>query len=196
MLAQEWSSLLFLCAYMQINVETCMLWLCSKLKPSFIQSEISEITERVVAVFITLCLSKINFIWLSVIPKLRVHQCLLIHLSLLTILFSYVEQWEPLASATHSLFIFLCQLTNANICWEWFLCTPQEQPFLPSFSPTASVWTWKMSVILRGSWAALTAVGGVSVFNLLQEQAELKHVQLVSRLVSFLFFLLISYREP
>jgi len=160
MLAQKQSSLLFLCACMQVDVKTCMLWLCSKLKPSLIQSEINEISERMMPMFITLCMSKINFIWSSVIPKLRVHQCPLIHLTLLTILSSYMGQWVPLASVTHSLFIFLRQLTRANICWEWFLCAPQEQPFLSSFSPTASVWTWKTSVIPRGSWSPLSAVGG------------------------------------
>lgn len=131
-------SQLFFCAIMQTDMETHWLWLCSKFKPKLNQSKISEVTERTLPIFITLHSSKINFIWSSVIPESRIHQCFSIHHRLLTILCSCTGQWVPSASVTHLLFIFLYQLTSTNTCWEWFQCSLQERSILPPFSPAAA----------------------------------------------------------
>lgn len=177
MQVQEQSSLLLLCAHIQVGVEMCRLLLCSKVKPNLIQSKTNEVTERMVPKFITVHLSKTKLIWSSVIPKFRIHQCLLIHLRLLSILFSCMGQWVPLANVAQSLFIFPCQLTSANICWEWFLCPPEEQSFLPSFSPTATVQNLKDTNHTRKVLGSCDSCGrGFSVFSLLQEQTELQQV--------------------
>ena len=64
-------------------------------------------------------------------------------------------------SKCHSLFIFLCQLTSANICWELFRCPLWERSILPSFSPAATAPNLKdAGHPWGGPWAPLTAVAG------------------------------------
>lgn len=142
-----------------------------------LKKKIHEITERTLSMFVTLCSSKINFIWSSIIPKFRIHQYSLIHLRLLTILFNCIGQWVPSASVTHSLFIFLCQLTSANICWGWFWCPLWECSIVPPFSRAAIALHLKDA---NHPWEALGSFDscgrGTSVCNLFQEPAELNQV--------------------